>query len=156
MPDDNRSDQQNLITSLRRTRERLLKDLDERNGDLRETFKKLDKVEDLLAEYDPGFVAPPRRLSNLKPVDAAIVLLLESGRSYIPENELIDLLLAEGVCFGNWQPKRDIRRAFSSKSQKMLEVNKETVKKEVSLSKHFYEVRARDVKRARKWIVDSK
>lgn len=143
-------EQQNetLISSLRQEREGLLKHLDERNGDIQETFKKLDLVEDLLAKYDSTFTPPPRRLSFLQPVDAAIVVLMESGYDKMPVDELIRRMLAHGVCRGSQGrggPKATIMRGFGhSTVKKRLHFDKATGY--VSIAKGYYEKQMRKKK----------
>jgi hypothetical protein len=130
-----------LVRESRAERERLLKELDKATREtVPELLRAIAEQEAILLRRDPNFVAPPRRLSFLQPVDAAILLLMESGNESILESTLIDMMLAHGVCLGNSRPRADIARSFGRMSvRKRLNFDKATGR--VSIAKAEQQVR---------------
>jgi hypothetical protein len=117
-----------LVTAARERRQQLLEELRAvKIKPYRDLRAELASVEHLLGLHDPTYTPEPRRLSHLKPVDAAIQVLIEareetgSGKAEMPRAELIRRLVTDGVGFGHAHPERDLLATFGQKTvQKIL------------------------------------
>src|SRR5581483_10836794 len=130
-----------LVEAARAEPDRLKQELEKATrSTVRELVTALDETEAILARHDPNFEPPPRRLTFLKPLQAATVLLMEADNKPMLESSLIDLMLAHGVCLGNEDPRGDILRSFSRDgTRKKLHFENGYV----SISREYYDTVAR-------------
>lgn len=112
----------------------------------------LDKIaanEQSLRAYGVPFGGRPPRMLFLQPVDAAILLLMEAGGDVsMPEDDLIDMMLKEGVSMANEQPRGSITRAFGRDSVKDNRLTFADTK--VSINKTYFQEKIRDADLAQK------
>ncbi|HZP24988.1 MAG TPA: hypothetical protein VFB04_16205 [Terriglobales bacterium] len=132
-----------LVQKLHETRAEVLGRLEEekrRAPQVQRDRKLLAQTEAQLAIYDLNFHQTLTRLVFLKPLQAATVLLMENDNEPMLEGDLIDLMLAHGVCLGNEDPRGDILRSFSRDgTRKKLHFENGYV----SISREYYDTVAR-------------